>query len=251
MPKPTTNDEMRAQRRVVEEALRRVRDSSNSWDIVWPRATRGAIGFLVERPLHDYLTIPAVTEVPRGAAAICVFHKNYRPDVTNRKVWQIEKERHDAYADLDRNAFLQRAEELADGKPKILYARAMELGCKLMLDGLGYDVSALSGAGKKQSGIDLVGVRHDPEEEAEDQVMALECKTTAQGFEKKALRVFFNGVVASLRRSRDTETVQRLHPLIQQAGGEFDYLVATNREFKGPDFTTREGFIILRGIEVE
>jgi len=239
------------ERRAVEDALQRVRTNTNAWEIVWPRAIRGAIGFALERPLYDYLTNPDYADIPRGAAAFCVFHRNYRPAVSYRRHWQIEKERHDAYADPERNTFLRRAEELIAGKPRILYARAMEFGCMTLLDQLGYEVSTLSGSGRKQSGIDLVGVRPDPEEDSDDQVVAVECKTTAQGFEKKALRVFFNSVVASLRKSRNSVSVRELHPSIDQHEGVFDYLVLTNRDFRTPDFRDREGHFILRGIEID
>jgi hypothetical protein len=240
-----------SQRRIVDNALHKVRSNTNAWEIVFPRPIHGAIGFALERPLYDYLTNPDDEKVPRGAAALCVFHKNYRPPAAHRRFWQIENERFNAYADQERNTFLRRAEDIVGGKSRILYARAMEFGCMMLLDQLGYEVSALKGSGRRQSGIDLIGVKTDPEEEAEDQVVAVECKTTAQGFERRAVRVFFNAVLSSLRRSRDEETVRAVHPLIDQHDGVFDYLVATNREFRSPEFRNSEGYFVLRGIEVE
>src|SRR5882672_2707570 len=101
-----TMSEALAQRRTVDDALARVRDATNAWEIVWPRPVLGAIGFALERPLYDYLTNPETGEVPRGAAAACVFHRHYRPGAANRRVWQIENEKYAAYGDAERNAFL-------------------------------------------------------------------------------------------------------------------------------------------------
>jgi hypothetical protein len=241
------NDSL-AQRRLVDKALSRVR--SNSWEVVFPRPVLGAIGFALERPLYDFLVNPEQSEVPRGAAALCVFHKNYKPAGSNKLLWQIANENFDAYADADRNTLLRHAEDKVLGTPRILYARGMEYGCLALLDTLGYEVSKLGSSGRKQSGIDLVGVLSDPEEENDDQVVAVECKTTTQGFAKKSLRVLFNSIFASLKKSRDTDVVRSLHPVIDQHGGVFDYLVAANREFKSPELRPREGYFILRGIEV-
>lgn len=242
-----SNDSL-AQRRLVDKALQRVR--SNAWEVVFPRPVLGAIGFALERPLYDFLMNPEQGDVPRGAAALCIFHQNYKPAGPNKQLWQIANEDFAAYANDDRNTLLHHAEQKVGGRPRILYSRGMEFGCLALLDTLGYEVSKLGSSGKKQSGIDLIGVLSDPEEENDDQVIAVECKTTTQGFAKKSLRVLFNSVFASLRKSRDTEVVRSLHPVIDKHGGVFDYLVAANREFKSPELRPREGYFILRGIEV-
>lgn len=237
------------QRRVVENALQRVRGGTNDWEIVSTFPKRGAIGFILQRPLYDYLVDPRNAPIPRGFAAFCIFHKNYKPS-SDRKLWQIDKEKFAAYPDEEQNIFLERVEKLIGGTPRILYARGMEVGCTSLLYGLGYEINPLSGAGKKQSGIDLVALISDPEEDI-DQTLAIECKTTAQGFQKGAVGVFFRSVMASLRKSRDKNAVRAAHPLIDKHEGNFDYLIVSNREFRSPKFQTNEGYFILRGVEVQ
>jgi hypothetical protein len=241
--------ETRLQCRAVDKALTRVRQGTNDWEVVAPFHRRGAVGFVLERALYDYLADPLNTPVPRGSAAFCVFHKNYKPP-TDRKLWQIDKEKFAAYRDEEKNSSINRVEKLIGGAPRILYARGMEVGCTSLLYGLGYEINPLSGQGKKQSGIDLVALIADPEEE-KDQTLAIECKTTAQGFEKGAVGVFFRAVMASLRKARDKDAARAAHPLIEKHGGDFHYLIATNREFKSPEFRSNEGYFILRGIEVQ
>jgi hypothetical protein len=238
-----------AQRRVVENALQRVRSGTNDWEIVSTFPKRGAIGFVLQRPLYDYLVDPRNAPIPRGSAAFCIFHKNYKPPA-DRKLWQIDKERYAAYQDEEQNVFLDRVEKLIGGTPRILYARGMEVGCTSLLYGLGYEINPLSGAGKKQSGIDLVAVISDPEEE-NDKALAIECKTTAQGFQKGAVGVFFRSVMASLRKSRNKDAVRAAHPLINEHDGNFDYLVVSNRAFRSPKLQRNEGYFILRGMEIE
>jgi hypothetical protein len=245
-----------SERQVVVDALDRLGSNTNAWEIARPRPVRGAIGFALERPLFDYLTNPERAEVPRGAAALCVFHKNYRPTAKYRGRWIIEPEKYDAFAEQDRNASLRRAEQIiartSRTTPYILYERGMEFAFMTLLEELGYDVEPLGRKGSKQGGIDVVAERPDPEKETDSRLVAADCKTTMGGFDDKPMmHNLFRSVLASLTKSRELDEVRKIHALVEQHHGVFDYLIVTNREFKLPDFGDREGYFILRGLEVQ
>jgi len=261
--KPTdlseASDETTNQRRAVVDALNRLNSSSNSWRVVPPIPVIGAIGFALELALYDYLTNPKNAAVPNGGAVLCVFHKNYYPAGEDREHWQVPSELHEAYADQDRNTFLQRAEQVITGTPRItrriLYKRAMEFGCMTLLKQLGYDVEPLRASGLNEGGIDIVAKRPpEAEQETDGRVVAVECKTTRRGFDNE--RNLIQRVRAALRRSRQLDEVRKVRTLIDRHDGVFDYLIVTNRDFKSSDFRNqegynREGYFILRGLEIQ
>ena len=253
-------DDTLSQRRIVVDALNRVRSNTNDWAIVEPRPVRGAIGFALEHPLWDYLTNPEEAEVPRGAAALCVFHQYFRPTNKYLGLWTKEPEEYDAYAEQDRNTSLKRAEQIiartsrVAPQPRILKGRGMEFAFMTLLEELGYDVEPIEHQGKKQSGIDVVAERPDPDKENDSRLIAADCKTTMGGFDEKSksmMRNLFDSVRASLKKSRKLEEVIKVHSMIERHHGVFDYLIVTNREFELPDFRNREGYFILRGLEIQ
>lgn len=240
------------QSKSVNAALHRLQSSSNAWITVPSIPLRGAIGFALEARLYDYLAHPDHDEVPTAAAGLCVFHKHFQPPDSRRHEWQIAREKYPAYADDEKNLFLQRAETIVHGEPCVLYARAMEIGCRILLDRLGYVVEAYRKSGKRENGIDVLATMRNPgeEEASEGHVVALECKTTRQGFEKKSRRILLSQILSSLKKAREEHSVRDLYPAIRDHGDKFDYLFASNREFTPRDFREREGYFILRGIEI-
>lgn len=239
---------------LVDDALQRLKAQTNGWKIISAVPSCGPIGFALEVSLYNHLAHPADNHVPTGAAGLCVFHKEFCPRDGEQQNWQIGREKFDAYEDGDdRNSFLQRAEEIVQGTPVILYAHAMEIACRRLLRSLEYDVRPFKRSGKPQNGIDVLGVKHDSDDDEEEdgRVIALECKTTMQGFVSTARRILVSRVLSSLKMAHDHDAVCRLYDEIAAHAGDFDYLFVTNRNFKRPrNFRARDGSFILRGIQV-
>ena len=55
---------------------------------------------------------------------------------------------------------------------------------------------------------------------------------------------------AKLRMLEDHETTRGLHPKIAEYDGKFDYLFATNRGVEPNRLGPRQGYFVLRGIEL-
>ena len=239
---------------LVNAALERLKAQTNGWETIKSVPVRGPIGFALEVSLYDHLAHPADSHVPRGAAGLCVFHKDFSPREDDKHKWQIAPEKYDAYDEGDdRNVFLQRAEEIIQGKPVVLYIHAMEIACRKLLNLLGYDVRPYKKSGKPQNGIDVLSIKHrtDDDEEEDGHVIALECKTTMLGFESKARHVLLSRILSSLKKAHDDEAVCGMYAEIRAHADEFDYIFATNRDFKRPrSFRPRDGSFILRGVQI-
>jgi hypothetical protein len=131
----------------------------------------------------------------------------------------------------------------------------MEFGCMTLLKQLGYDVEPLKASGTREGSIDIVAKRPpEAEQETNRRVVAVECKTTRRGFDNE--QSLIQRVRAALKRSRKLDEVRKVRTLIDRHNGVFDYLIVSNRDFKSSDFrnyegSNREGYFILRGLEIQ